>query len=367
MPTETAEAVSAALLQRGRQLLEAGSLAEVLALLQTLPLATLPQAQQMEARVLQCRAAFRAGEHALAIESASRLLEHSDADSEAGLAARFDALAVLVLSAGELAHFELSLERLPEMMTLASRRRDLVHWVRARGTAASALCLLGDPWAARRVLLHVRDCLAGAEGQQRFAPTVHNNLTSIELLVARMARDAGDPEAEASALERARAAATLAARVAAGSGEGRLQALAVGHALELDILSGNCRAETLAALAEPMAAAAARGQVAQLRHYLLLRAEAQLGVGAAEAAVPDLQRVDALAHEGTELSMRIRVRQLLARAFRELGQWQAASLQACEAEGLGRVLSWRLASAQSTHSRIRLELEHLFLARPFSG
>lgn len=354
-------------LQRCRELLEAGELRKSVELQLALPAAEMTAAQQLDLATLQCRAAFRAGEHADAVEAAARVLALSEADTEAGLAARFDALAVQAVSAGELASFELSLEGLPEMMTLANRRRDGLHWVRARGTAASVLSLLGDPWAARRVLVHLRDNLAGAAGDRRFEPTVHNNLASVELLVARMARDAGDAEALQAALERAKDAVDRATQVALDSGQARLEALAAVHRVELQVLGGSEDPGTRRALDDFIDSIAASGQNSHLRQFLLLRAEARLAAGEPRAAVPDLERVQTLAHEGTELSTRVRARQLLARALRETGDWQGALTQASEGERLARTLGWRIACVNSTHARIRLELEHLFLARPFAA
>jgi hypothetical protein len=354
-------------LEAARRSLDQGNLRQALDELRCVPNDLLHSGQLVEALSLLCRTAFRVGEHGQAIEAGGALLDRCDAGSEAGLAARFDALAVVVVSAGELARFELSLERLPELVTLAGRRRDMSHWVRARGTAASVLCLLGDPWAAQRVLAHVKDRLERHSGYEGSAPTVYSNLVSIELLIARMAGEAGELRARDAALARAEELSAHAEALATARGDDRLRGLGTVHRLEIAILAGASRVADPESLEPAIAGAERSGRDSQVRQLLLLRAEVWLGWGAPELAKRDLDRAQSRIHEGAELSVQIRARQLLGRTERALARWQEASVHDLEADRLSRFLAWRLAWTQSTHARARLELEHLFLSRPFAG
>jgi hypothetical protein len=337
-----------------------GRLPQALAILRALPRTELDAHQVAVAERLHGMAAFRTGEMEEAVAHARQFLGRVDAGVETALEFRFDVLAVAVVAAGELAIYDESLERLRELLGLSTRLGGRAHAVRARGSAASAFALLGDVWASRRILASLALSFAGLEAELRLESTVRNNLASVNILVARMARGGGDDEAAHAALSDAETQIQRSADIARQLGDTRLSCFSRLHRIELGLL----RDEPVAAdgvLAESIRDAQAAGLWAHWRQLKLLEVEVLLCCGDAAQALAQLEPLGELCGDSHDLSSRIRLQQLRTRALRGLGLLEQALAAHDQLSRLQAFQSYRQAQAQSALMRTRLELEHLFI------
>lgn len=342
---------------------DAGRFGQALPLLRSLDRARMAGPARLLADSLQCRAAFRVGELQEAVERSRSVLEAAPVSPSSELPARFDVLAVAVPSCAELGLYDESLDRLRDLLGLASRLGELSYWVRARGSAASCFSLLGDVWAGERVLAELAGAFLGPDLETRLEATVRNNHVSVCLLLARAAQAAGEHAAAQQSLEAAAASLARCQEIAQRLADARVAAFLRVHELELALLRGEPMAPCNT-LDETIAQADAGGLAAHARQLRLLHAELLLAAGQGDDALQQLQRVQALLRPGHELSSRIRVQQLLHLAWRRRAELQAAHTARDEAE---RLLAWRhfhQSQAQSRFVRVRLELEHLYRQRP---
>jgi hypothetical protein len=234
--------------------------------------------------------------------------------------------------------------------------------VRARGTAANAFALLGDPWAAQRLLSELIGLFQGFTNEPRLEAQVRGNHASVCVQVARMARAGGDGAASDDAFDLAEASIARTREIAAATGEARIAAFADVHAAECALLRARGR-EALALLGPAVAQAEARGLPAHLRQLRLLEAEALLVQGEAPAALHRLAAVAASVTPRHELAVRIRLHALLHDAHLHTGAEAAAREHLARARGLEALRHFRQLHAQSRFARTRLELEHLYRYR----
>lgn len=306
---------------------------------------------------LAVHAAFRLGEYG----SAGALLPAVMA--ETGLSAttqdRFDLLAVAVIVHGELAEYAASIDALRQLHGHSARLSSLPNHVRARGSAAVCLSLLGDCWAALRLLAEAAEHLRSLPDAAALEATVRNNQASACLQAARMAQQAGDDMAFDAGLADADASVARACELAAQLGDTRMAAFADVHGAESALLRGRAD-EALALLQPALAQARASGLDGHVRRLMLLQAQAQLACGDAEAADTTLDQVLLALHEGHDWSSRLEWFERRHATRRALGD-AASALEALQAwRALATRRHARQLEAQSRFLRLRLELEHLY-------
>ncbi len=347
------------MLELAQQHFEQGRLIATIELLAPLAGGGLPAPLVAKVEHLRCVSAYRLGQLDVSLQSTRAFLKRVDPGIESTLEQRFAVLAVAVVAAGELAQYEQSLEHLTELLGLASRLGGLAHYVRARGTAASAFFLLGDPWAAQRILSALTSEFDREHDELRLETTMRCNHASLCLQVARMARDADDPDASQQSLQDAQASLDRAVLAAQRLQDLRLVTFVQLHQIELSLLQGR-HESAWAHLDKATVNARAAGLNAHWRHLELLRAELLLGRGAGLAALDVLDGLRRTETPGHELSERLLLRELEFRALQALGR-DAAALKARVAfDQLHAYRAFRQARAQSALMRKRLELEHLF-------
>jgi hypothetical protein len=320
---------------------------------------------RLQALRVRALAAFRLGELDEAAVAAAQWLAECTRDPE-DEKPRLDVLGVSVVAAGELARFDQAIEHLRLMLTAASRAGTLADFVRARGTAATLFALLGDPWAAQRLLSELAGMFQAGAGETRLEATVRNNHASVCLQIARLARQGSDAPACEDALEHAAASIERARELLPASIDARARAFANVHAAELALLRG----EGDAAL-ELLAGAIAHADAAQLwahaRQLRLFEAEAQLLRGDPAAARGHLALVAERLDDGHEIGARLRYHDHLHRAHLAQGDSAAALAEGERARQLAAYRQYRQSKAQSQHLRTRLELEHLHRYRGTAG
>jgi hypothetical protein len=192
MPAPSSARVAEAL-EVARQRFAEGRLVATVELLEPIARKGLPASQVASIDHLQCVASFRLGQLSDCLRCARSFLQLVDPGLEGELEHRFSLLAVAVVAAGELALYEESLQYLSELLTLSTRFGDLSHYVRARGTAASAFQLMGDLWAAQRVLAALSSEFDRSHTEQRLETTMRCNHASLCLLMVRMAPSTPPP------------------------------------------------------------------------------------------------------------------------------------------------------------------------------
>ncbi|MEK8034706.1 hypothetical protein AACH06_28140 [Ideonella sp. DXS29W] len=359
-PADPTHATAA--LDQARQRFAEGALVEAVGLLSAMDRQGRPASEIAAIEHLQCLACYRLGQLSDSLQCARSFLQQADPGIENEVELRFSVLTVAVVAAGELARFEESLQWLSELLGLSSRLGSLSHYVRARGSAASAFLLLGDLWAAERVLGALACEFDRPHQEQRLETTMRCNHASLAFDLARMARDAGDVEAAQQSLDSAAASVERATRAAASLEDWRLITFVRLHQLELCLLQGrwDMAEEHLRAAKQDAEQA---GLNAHWRHLQLLEAKWRLARGEARSA---LDLLDGLLHTElptNELSTRIRLRDLRYRCLVALGEPIAALSARQSFDELSGLRAYRQAQAQSRLMRTRLEMEHLFLRR----
>jgi hypothetical protein len=234
---------------------------------------------------------------------------------------------------------------------------------RARGTVATCFSLLGDPWAAQRLLAELLGMFQARSDELRLEATTRGNHASVCLQIARLAQWGGDPAAGDEALDHAEASIARAREIAQALGDTRVVSFADVHSAELGLLRGDADA-ALALLGGAVARADAAGLWAHARQLRLLEAEARTAAGDLPAAHALLDQVAARIGEGHELGVRVRLHTQLQKVLTAEGDVVAALAQSEQARVLGRFHQYRQARAQSRWLRVRLELEHLYRLRP---
>jgi len=267
-----------------------------------------------------------------------------------------------VLAAGELLRFEQMLLHLRLALQTAQRGGTLAEWVRARGTAAAAFTLLGDPWAAWRLTAELAGTFQGLADQPRLETTARNNHCSTCLLLARMARAAGDPAAADEALAHAEASLRRMRELLALTRDSRGAAFADVNEADLALQQGG-GARAIVLLRDAAEGAVARGLRGHARWLTLLEAEALVSVGDSEQALQRaLPLIDQLG-EGHGLAMRIRAHEVLHQACNATHEVAAARVHLAQAQALERQQRYCQLQVQSLHLRERLDLEHLYRFR----
>jgi tetratricopeptide (TPR) repeat protein len=314
-----------------------------------------PQAA-VDARRIVCNAAFRLGDLPQAVVASRELQDHVGASS--AHPARFDALAILVVAHGEQAEYDASIEAVRALLSLAGRGDSLADYVRARGSLAVCLTLLGDPWAGQRVHDEVAALLGKLPDELRLEAAVHTNRASIVLHIARLAGEGGDAAAQAEAIAAAQISLDRGRAIATTLADPRLQAFVDVHECEALLLRGEGQ-RVLDVVRAALTSADVAGLSAHGRYLRQLEAEALLRERQPEAALRCLRAAEARLGTGHDYTSRIRQLTLLHEACAALGDYPQALVhfeQACE---LKHRRGYRQAQAQSRHLRLRLELEHL--------
>jgi tetratricopeptide (TPR) repeat protein len=339
---------------------DAGRLQAALAAARAFDHDAVAPADRTEAVRLRAQAAFRLGELDEAADAAQALLDRlgGQAPSYPG---RIRVLAVSVVAAGELGRFEQALGHLQQMLSAASKG-SLDDYVRARGTAATCFALLGDPWAGQRLLSELLGLFQGLPSEALLEAVARNNHAGVCLLVARLARAAGDADECLAALDHAEASLERSRELARLTGDARLGAFVDVHASEAMLLRGDA-AEAMAPLQAACDHAAAAGLPAHTRQLRVLLAEACIGAGEPERALRLLHDADGSLREGHELGLRIRCMQQLQHALEATGALAAALEQAARARALDQYRLHLQLRTQSRFLRMRLELEHLYRYR----
>lgn len=340
-------------------------------------------AQAPAAARLRCLAAFRVGEIAESAQAGIAFFEASAPPGgvAASDAQRLDVACVSVVAAGETLRFDQMLAHLRIALQVAQRMGTLADWVRARGTAAAAFTLLGDPWAAQRLAAELAGTFQGLADQPRLETTARGNHCATSLVLARMARDAGDAVRAGEALAHAEASLARMRELVALTRDARGAAFADVHEAELALAQGGAaRALSLlrgsGAPGSPPAkapgeaasvgsAALARGLRGHARWLALLEGEALVAVGhpaQAQQLLAPLQHALG-ADSGQDFAMRVQLHSVLHRASLALHEHAAARTHLEAVQALERQLRYRQLQAQSAHLRERLELEHMYRYR----
>jgi hypothetical protein len=310
---------------------------------------------------LRCLAAYRLGELDEAATAALRLVAQTSSNEHAQ-ALRFDVLTVSVVASAELARFDQSMEHLRLVQQAAARAGTHTDFMRGRGTMANCFALLGDPWAAQRLLAELVGQFQGGTTQPRLEATVRVNHASVCLQIARLARQGHDAAGCEEALEHTLASIERTREIATRLKDTRIDAFADVHAAELALLRGQ-NDSALALLEGAVAHADAAGLWAHARQLRLLEAEALQSRGDSSAAWALLQAVGERLDAGHELGARIRYHSQLQRVLAARGDSVSALDHFERARSLAQYRQYRQARAQSRFLRARLELEHLYRYR----
>lgn len=310
---------------------------------------------------LRCLAAYRLGELDESATAALRLVALT-ASNERAQTLRFDVLTVSVVASAELARFDQSIEHLRLVQQAAARAGTHTDFMRGRGTMANCFALLGDPWAAQRLLAELVGQFQGGTLEPRLEATVRVNHASVCLQIARLARQGDDAAGCDEALEHARASIERTREIATLLQDPRIDAFADVHAAELALLRGE-HDSALALLEGALAHADAAGLWAHARQLRLLEAEALQSRGDSSAAWALLQTVGERLDDGHELGARIRYHSQLQRVLAARGDSVGALAHFERARSLAQYRQYRQARAQSRFLRARLELEHLYRYR----
>jgi hypothetical protein len=306
-------------------------------------------------------AAFRLGEMVECADAALRLIPLNTA--AATMPAEQDSvLSVSVVASCETLRFEQALSHLQPMLALAKRAGDLVSYVRARGSAANCFALMGDPWAAQRLLGELAGFFMAGGSELPLEATVRGNLCATYLMIAQWARQAQDEAAAQEAMAHADTNVQRCRELAALSQAPRVKAFADVHAAELAILRGLPR-QALGLLASALHDAEQAGLWAHVRALRLTQAEAALDAGDAALAQRALDAVAVRLDEGHEITSRIRYHRAMQAWHAAQDQLAEAMQQAQTALALEQRRRYAQFQAQSRYLRTRLELEHLYRYR----
>jgi hypothetical protein len=248
----------------------------------------------------------------------------------------------------------------------AQRLGSLAAWVRARGTAAAAFTLLGDPWAAQRLAAELAGIFQAVSDEPRLEATARTNHCGSCLVLARMAREVGDEATCAEALEHAEASLARLREIVAVTRDARGMAFADVNEAELALLQGG-GARALKLLGDALPVVEAAGLRGHARWLRLTEAEALVAVGDCEQAVQRLEPQRLELGEGQEFAMRVRLHELLHRAHLGVQNCAAARQHLEQAQALERRQRYAQLHAQSAHLRERLELEHMYRYRGRGG
>ncbi len=309
----------------------------------------------------QALAAFRLGEMTECADAAARLIAPNPAI--ATLPPGWEGvLAVSVVASGETLRFEQALPHLHAMLNVAKRQGDLATYVRARGTAANCFALMGDPWAAQRLLAELTGFFMTSGNELALEATVRGNLCATYLLIARWARQAQDEPAVQEAMAHADTNVQRCRELAAMIDAPRVKAFADVHAAETALLRSE-PAQALDLLPPALQAAQEAGLWAHVRAMRLMQAKAALQAADLALAQQALEAVATRLNEGHEISSRIRY-------HRAMQSWHAACTRLVESQEqaqlalvLERRRHYAQFQAQSKYLRTRLELEHLYRYR----
>ncbi len=310
---------------------------------------------------LRCLAAYRLGELDESAAAALRLVLLAERDERAQ-ALRFDVLTVSVVASAELARFDQSIEHLRLVQQAAARAGTHTDFMRGRGTMANCFALLGDPWAAQRLLAELVGQFQAGSSQPRLEATVRGNHASVCLQIARLARQGDDTAGCDEALDHALASIERTREIAGALQDQRVGAFADVHAAELALLRGQ-HDSALTLLEGAVSHADAAGLWAHARQLRLLEAEALQSRGDSAAALGLLQTVGERLDDGHELGARIRYHSQLQRVLAARGDNVSALDHFERARSLAQFRQYRQARAQSRFLRARLELEHLYRFR----
>ena len=310
---------------------------------------------------LRCLAAYRLGELDEAAQAALRLVALTARD-ESAQALRFDVLTVSVVAAAELARFEQAVEHLHLVQQIASRAGTWTDFVRGRGTMAACFALLGDPWAAQRLLAELAGQFQGGGNEPKLEATVRVNHASVCLQIARLARQGADSAGCDEALDHAQSSIGRTREIAHALRDRRIDAFADVHAAELALLKGEHNA-ALELLDGAVGHADQAGLWAHARQLRLLEAEALQARGNHPAAAVLLATVGERLGDGHEIGVRIRYHSQWQRVLTALGDNAAALGHLEQARTAAQFRQYRQAHAQSRFLRTRVELEHLYRYR----
>lgn len=309
----------------------------------------------------QALAAFRLGEMTECADAAARLIAPNAAT--ATLPPGWDSvLAVSVVAAGETLRFEQALPHLHAMLNAAKRHGDLTSYVRARGTAANCFALMGDPWAAQRLLAELAGFFMTSGNELALEATVRGNLCATYLLIARWARQAQDEPAVQEAMAHADTNVQRCRELAALMDAPRAKAFADVHAADIALLRGESE-QALGLLAPALDAAQQAGLWAHVRALRLTQGKAALQAADLVLAQQALEAVAARLDEGHEISSRIRYHRAMQAWHAACARLAPSQEQAQLALALERRRHYAQFQAQSKYLRTRLELEHLYRYR----
>jgi tetratricopeptide (TPR) repeat protein len=315
--------------------------------------------QGIEAGVIACSAAFRLGELGNAIEAGEQVL--ALLRPGAVRPQRFDVLAQLAVAYGELARYDDAIGAVLALFDLSDRTRSLRDVVRARGTAAACFALIGDPWAAHRLMSEVADQLGALRGESRVEATARVNTASICLLAARMARNADDRTGMQDMLDAAVESIERTSVIARELGDARIEAFAQVHACEAALLRGEF-ASTLPRVRAAVEQLSSVRLPAQERWLRLFETEILIEQGDATQALQTVQPLVRRLGPNHELSVRIRVLDLLARATAANGDAPRALTFRERYLALEQHRSARQLRAVSFHHRARADIERWCMA-----
>jgi hypothetical protein len=317
---------------------------------------------------LQCLVAFRTGEIAQAADAALAFVAAGGADVAGPVndLQRLDVFCVSVVAAGEVLRFAQSLAHLRLALQAAQRLGTLPAWVRARGTAAAAFALLGDPWAAQRLTAELAGTFQGLSDQPRLEATARSNHCAISLVLTRLAREAGDEVAATEALAHAQASLARMREIVAATGDSRGAAFTDVHEAELALQQG-AGARALELLEGAAARARARGLHGHARWLTLAEGEACVSAGRVQASLECLAPLQAELGEAHEFAMRIQLHKVLHRAAVARQDMQAARAHLEQAWQFEQQQRYQQLRAQSEHLRLRLELEHMYRYQAKAG
>ncbi|MES2960605.1 MAG: hypothetical protein V4792_20620 [Pseudomonadota bacterium] len=358
MPTIDTDVETALVLAQSD--LDGGRLARALQAARALDVEATVATERTEAARLRAQAAYRLGEFDEAADAAQRVLDRLGGQAPT-YPARLRVLAISVVAAAEVARYEQALGHLQQLLSAASRG-SLEEFVHARATAATCFALLGDPWAGQRLLSELLGLFQGLPSESALEAVARRNHATVCLLIARLAREAGDTAGCDEALDHADASLQRTRELGRLTRDERIGSYAELQACEAALLRGNAGA-VFGVLQAAVDQAATVGLAARARYLRVVLGEACVDAGDPARALRVLREADGALHEGHDLGLRIRCLQALQRAFEASADPTQALTHAARARVLELHRHYRQARTQSHFLRTRLELEHLYRYR----
>ncbi len=233
-----------------------------------------------------------------------------------------ETLRVTALAAGEIGQFDVALDAAQELVRITAARDEDGPALSAAFVLAACFERMGDSWQAIRLLSMALEN-HGPGAPDRPVLVANNALCAIGIGMAHKLRDTGADEEARSVIDRARAAGESARELLAGLSDPTYEVAVLGNLGEVLLHQGHL-GQADAMLRSAHGLAVARGQQAYGWRIRASLGHGLLEQGRAAEALADMQALQQEMGEAAPPQTAIRVRGVMYRACKALGQFEAA-------------------------------------------